>query len=212
MEPIYSLVQESVSPAALMQKGDTPFVFLFCYGALMDVGIFKERLLPEYEDEGEDIDRDYNKFFAGMYKMPCRKLVFTKNKDGKGRGHITIGADNQYVIGAMMIVPKSALRFGSDLMTSEGAFSNDGYAHQNHYTLCVNSHLPFEPLLHEEMTCPVIPTHGAFYFVAGYTHVDAGVTADPEYLNTLITVLKGRVNEGWEIPTGYIRSIQDQLR
>jgi hypothetical protein len=205
-------IEPLVTPHSLNMRGDNPFVRLFCYGALMRKETFIARTQGEYEDEEIDIEADYDQYFGGMYKMPGRRLSFSKNKNGFGVGHIIPAADNEYVIGAVMIVPKSALREGSsDLCISEGCFSSDAYNPINHYTLGVNSSCALEPLGNSEgMNCARLSTQSTFYFLAGFSHTQSALLADPEYKLALTEALMARKNEGWAIPSDYIQFIKNR--
>jgi hypothetical protein len=192
-----------------MKLGDKKFVRLFVYGALMNQQTFSERLLGEFEDEGVNIEDDYNEYFCGMYKMPSRRFVFNKARNNKGVGSLIVGDHAEYVVGAVMYVPKSALRPGSDLSQSEGMISYDIFDVNTHYTLTTNSSTELIPLNHGgNAQLPILGRQSCFYFLAGVHHTSMSLPADETYKQSLMNALEARRNDGWDISSHYITYIK----
>ena len=204
-----SLVEETVSINAINKIGTKKFVRLFIYGALMTKEVFCERLAGEFEDEGIDIDAEYDSLFCGLYKMPNRKFVFNKERSGVGVGSLIVGDSAEYVVGAVMLVPKSALRPGSDLMISEGAVSYDVFDAGTHYTLSTNASMNLEPISNGGFDLmPILAHQSVFYFIAGTKHTSMELTPNRSYQASIVASLQGLQSKGWQISSHYINYIK----
>ena len=208
-------------------------VLLIVYGKLFEAKTFEERTRASYEEMGNfEMKGIYNQCFLGWYKMPFMKLTFEKRaldqetrklSDTEGKATLSFGDLNDEVCVGVIAVPKIALRYGSQLMISEGCNSRDTYKPTNHYILLAN---PFhlEPIPNETMETidpfgyvsrngvkASISDFSAMFFVSSkwaINQTNTPLRPSEGYLMTIKSAHKTAQRKGYQFPGGYLEKIE----